>query len=141
MTQRLPLVFLLHPVGIGSTRAMNVFSTKLWIRALVDILPDVAISAPWLPYADVNIDRDRGLRDALAAIERHDGAVAVGGDFSLGMISEWEKVASLKMPRIDLTRRPMPDILTQETFSATRTPLFRQTVIDAFSVVGTRAAA
>ena len=138
---KIPVIFLLHPVGIGSTRAMNVFSTKLWIRALVDILPDVSISAPWLPYAEVNIDRERGLRDAFACIERHDGAVAVGGDFSLGMVSEWEKFRALKLPRIDLTRAPMPAILTQETFSETRTTSFREAVIKAFQPVAVRAAA
>ena len=138
---KIPVIFLLHPVGIGSTRAMNVFSTKLWIRALVDILPDVSISAPWLPYAEVNVDRERGLRDALASIERHDGGVAVGGDFSLGMLSEWEKFSVLKLPRIDLTRTPMPGILTPETFSETRTPSFRQAVIHAFQSLTMRAAA
>jgi len=138
---KIPVIFLLHPVGIGSTRAMNVFSAKLWIRALVDILPDVSISAPWLPYAEVNIDRERGLRDAFACIERHDGAVAVGGDFSLGMRSEWDKFGTLKLPRIDLTRAPMPGLLTQETFSETRTSSFRQAVTQAFQSVAVRAAA
>ena len=138
---KIPFIFLLHPVGIGSTRAMNVFSTKLWIRALVDILPDVSISAPWLPYAEVNIDRERGLRDAFVALERHDGAVAVGGDFSLGMRSEWDKFGGLKLPRIDLTKAPMPGLLTQETFSETRTASFRQTVTQAFQSVIVRAAA
>ena len=138
---KIPNIFLLHPVGIGSTRAMNVFSTKLWLRALVDILPDVMISAPWLPYAEVNIDRERGLRDALSSIARHDGAVAVGGDFSIGMLREWDEVKTLKLPRIDLTRSPMPAILTQELFSETRTPAFRQAVIKAFEPMVVRAAA
>ena len=138
---KIPVIFLLHPVGIGSTRAMNVFSTKLWIRALVDILPNVSISAPWLPYAEVNIDRERGLRDALASIARHDGAVAVGGDFSIGMLREWDEVRGLNLPRIDLTRAPMPGLLTQETFSETRTSSFRQAVTDAFQPVAARTAA
>ncbi len=134
-------IFLLHPVGIGSTRALNVFSAKLWLRALVDILPDIMISAPWLPYAEVNIDRERGLRDALASIERHDGAVAVGGDFSRGMRIEWDKFGVLKLPRIDLTRPPMPGLLTPETFSETRAPGFRQAVTQAFTPTIVRAAA
>ena len=140
---KVPVIFLLHPVGIGSTRAMNVASAKMWLRALLDILPDVAISAPWLPYAEVNIDRERGLRDAFACIERgHDGAVAVGGDFSLGMRSEWDRFGGLKLPRIDLTRPPMPALLTAETFSEEmRTASFRQAVTKAFSPVLMRAAA
>jgi hypothetical protein len=140
IASKIPVIFLLHPVGIGSTRAMNVASAKMWIRALVDILPDVSISAPWLPYAEVNVDRERGLRDAFATIDRHDGAVAVGGDFSIGMLGEWERFGRLKLPRIDLTRRPMPAILTQETFIELRTS-FRQTVINAFQPVIARSAA
>jgi hypothetical protein len=132
---RIPVIFLLHPVGVGATRAMNVLSTKLWIRALVDILPDVSISAPWLPYAEVMVDRERGLRDALASIDRHDGAVATGGDFSGGMLVEWNKFGSLSLPRIDLTRSPMPGLLTYETFTETRSPGFRQAITDAFRML------
>jgi len=139
---KIPNIFLLHPVGIGSTRAMNVASTKMWIRMLVDILPDVMISAPWLPYAEVNIDRERGLRDALSSIARHDGAVAVGGDFSLGMLREWDVAGALKLHRIDLTKKPMPALLTQEAFTeALHTPAFHQAVTQAFAPVIVRAAA
>lgn len=136
---KIPVIFLLHPVGIGATRAMNVLSTKLWIRALVDLLPDVAIAAPWLPYAEAMVDRERGLRDALACAERCDGAVAVGGEFSRGMAVEWEMF--VKLPRIDLTRSPMPAILTYESFAETRTLAFRQAVIEAFHAVAARRAA
>lgn len=131
----IPIIMLLHPVGIGSTRAMNVFSTKLWLRALVDILPDVVISAPWLPYAEVNIDRERGIRDALVCIDQHHGACAVGGDFSIGMAAEWSKFGNLQRVRIDLTRPPMPGILTPETFGETQTFGFRDAVRKAFAPV------
>ena len=135
----IPIIFLLHPVGTGSTRDMNVASAKMWVRALVDILPDVFISAPWLPYAEVNVDRERGLRDAYASIERHDGAVAVGGDFSLGMSGEWDKFGKLKLPRIDLTRPPMPGLLTMENFC--EITAFRSRIIEAFAQVLPRVAA
>ena len=139
---KIPMIFLLHPVGVGATRSMNVLSTKLWIRALVDLLPDVVISAPWLPYAETMVARERGLRDALLCAERHDGAVAVGGDFSRGMLVEWDMFGSLKLPRIDLTRQPMPALLSYETFSETRTPWFRQAVTEAFQpVMGLKAVA
>lgn len=137
----LPVVFLLHPVGVGATRSMNVLSAKLWLRALVDLLPDVVISAPWLPYAEALVDRDRGLRDALASAERCDGAVAVGGEFSRGTVIEWDLFGQLKRPRIDLTRLPMPSLLTYETFSETRTASFQQAVIEAFRPLTARAAA
>jgi hypothetical protein len=130
-----PVIFLLHPVGVGATRSMNVLSAKLWIRALVDLLPDVSISAPWLPYAETMVDRDRGLRDALASAALCHGAVAVGGEFSRGTSAEWNLFGQLGRPRIDLTSPPMPAILTYEMFAETRTPIFRQTVVEAFRVV------
>jgi hypothetical protein len=137
----LPVVFLLHPVGVGATRSMNVLSAKLWLRALVDLLPDVAISAPWLPYAEAMVDRERGLRDALVCAESCHGAVACGGEFSRGTVSEWELFGRLGRPRIDLTRSPMPSLLTYETFSETRTTAFREQVTEAFRNVTARAAA
>ena len=138
---RIPIVMLLHPVGIGATRAMNVLSAKLWIRALVDLLPDVSIAASWLPYAEAMVDRERGLRDALACAERCDAAVAVGGEFSRGMVVEWERFGQLARPRIDLTRRPMPAILTYEAFAETRSPTFQRAVVEAFRSVRAKEAA
>jgi hypothetical protein len=137
----IPVIFLLHPVGVGATRAMNVQSAKIWVRALVDLLPDVAISAPWLPYAEGMVDRERGIRDALACAERCDGAVAVGGEFSRGMILEWDQFVGLNQLRIDLTKPPMPGLLTHETFGEVRTASFRQHVIEAFQRVTARAVA
>jgi hypothetical protein len=86
----LPIIFLIHPVGIGATRAMNVLSAKLWLRALVDLLPDVAIAAPWLPYAEAMVEHARGLRDAFIFAGRCQAAVAVGGEFTQGTHAEWE---------------------------------------------------
>lgn len=137
----IPQIFLLHPVGVGATRSMNVLSAKLWLRAFVDLLPDVAISAPWLPYAEAMVDRERGLRDALVCAESCHGAVACGGEFSRGTVTEWELFGQLKRPRIDLTRPPMPGLLTYETFSETRTTAFRQAVTEAFSHIHAKAAA
>lgn len=138
---KIPVFMILHPIGVGATRAMNVLSAKLWLRALVDLLPEVSVAAPWLPYAEVMVDRERGLRDALACAERCDGAVAVGGEFSRGMIVEWDLFGTLKLPRIDLTRSPMPAILTYETFSETRTTSFQQAVSEAFRPTTVRKAA
>jgi len=137
----IPIVFLLHPVGVGATRSMNVLSAKLWLRALVDLLPDVAISAPWIPYAEAMVERERGLRDALVCAESCHGAVACGGEFNRGTMTEWELFGHLKRPRIDLTRAPMPSLLTYDTFGETLTPSFRQVVTEAFRVMTARAAA
>ena len=141
IASKLPVVFLMHPVGVGATRAMNVLSAKLWLRALVDLLPDVVISAPWLPYAEAMVDRERGLRDALICAESCHGGVAVGGEFSRGTRDEWDLFGRLGRARIDLTRTPMPALLTYETFAETRTTSFQQTVTQAFHPVTVRAAA
>lgn len=138
---RIPVVFLLHPVGIGATRAMNVLSAKLWVRALVDLLPDFAIAAPWLPYAEAMVDRERGLRDAFVQLDRSDGVVAAGGDFSRGVTQEWARAQESGLHRIDLTRPPLPGLLTYETFGETRSAAFKQAVTAAFRDVAVRKAA
>ena len=120
-----PIVFLLHPVGIGSTRAMNVASAKMWLRALIDALPDIAFDASWLPYAEIAIDRERGICDAICVLDRCDAVVAVGGEFSRGMTAEWRHAEQIKLQCVDLTRPPMPTILTPETFTETRSPKFQ----------------
>lgn len=140
-TVGLPVCMILHPVGDGPTRAMNVLSTKLWIRALVDLVPNVSFCAAWLPYAEAMIDRERGLRDAFALLERMDAAVAVGGDFTRGMRSEWDRAAKLGLARVDLTRSPMPGLLTYETFADARASAFHAAVADAFRGVKAKVAA
>jgi hypothetical protein len=121
---------------------MNVQSAKLWMRAFVDLLSDVVIAAPWFPYAEGIVDRERGLRDSLVFAERCDGAVAVGGEFSRGTAAEWELFGKLGRPRIDLTRPPMPSIFTTETFyDVTRDPKFKLAVTSAFQGAIARKAA
>ena len=134
----IPIFMLLHPVGIGATRAMNVLSAKLWARALIDLLTEISFEVSWITYAEVMVERERGIRDAIAHAPRSEGAVAVGGDFSRGMRDEWTVFGDLKRARIDLTRAPMPGLLTYETFAETRTPGFQCAVIDAFAAVADR---
>ena len=138
---KIPIIMLLHPVGIGATRAMNVLSAKLWSRALIDLLPEISFETSWITYAEVMVDRDRGIRDALTHAPRSEGAVAVGGDFSRGMSDEWTVFGDLKRARIDLTRSPMPELLTYETFAETRTLAFQHAVVDAFAALTNRRAA
>jgi hypothetical protein len=132
---KLPSFFLMHPVGIGATRAMNILSAKLWLRALVDLLPNVVIQAGWLPYAEAMVQRERGIRDALTFAEDCYGGVACGGEFSDGMNGQWDLFGMLGRPRIDLTRSPLPGILTYETFAETRTSWFREGVTQQFASV------
>jgi len=139
--RQLPVIFLIHPGGLGATRAMHVLSAKLWLRALVNLLPDVAIGAPWLPYAEAMIKHERELRDASIFARCCQGAVAVGGEINQNTNPEWELFGRLGRPRIDLTHPPFPALLTYETFAETQTPAFRRSVVDAFSLVATMEAA
>ena len=59
---KIPVIFLLHPVGVGATRAMNVLSAKLWLRALVDLLPG--------DFTAVASSAARSLTRARAALSR-----------------------------------------------------------------------
>jgi len=138
---KLPRIFLMHPVGEGATRSMNVLSAKLWVRALVDLLPNIVICAGWLTYAEAMVARERGLRDALIEAETCYGGAAVGGEFTRGTIDEWNLFGRLGRAQIDLTKRPMPGLLTYETFGETRTEGFRRAVTEAFERVTLRAAA
>lgn len=138
---KLPVIFLLHPVGDGASRAMNVLSAKLWFRALVDLLPDVAITAPWLSYAEVMVDSERSLRDALVCAEICHGVIACGGEFNSSTLTKWELFGQLGRVRIDLTRSPMPGLLTYETFAEARTSVFQQLVTEAAYPLTAKAAA
>lgn len=120
---------------------MNVWSAKFWLRALVNALPDVVISAPWIPYAEVAIDRERGLRDAFVCAESCHGCVAVGGEFSRGVADEWGLFGRLGRTRIDLTKRPMPGILTSENYPDLQLPEMRKIITEAFSPLLLRVAA
>lgn len=126
-------MMLLHPVGIGSTRAMNVASAKMWLRALIDAVPHVAFEASWLAYAEIAIDRERGINDALCVLDRCDGVIAVGGEFSRGMITEWKRAAERKLRLVDLTKPPMPNTLSQGNFEKTLTPAFRAAIVTALA--------
>jgi len=115
---------------------MNVLSAKLWLRALIDLLPDVAIAAPWLPYAETMVDCDRSLRDARAFAASCHVAVAVGGQLNRATRIEWDLFGQSGRPRIDLTRPPLPSLLTYETFAKTRMPKFQEVVTAGFRDLG-----
>ena len=105
------VAYLAHPVGHGEDRQQNIANVKLWLRALVSAT-SWAICIPWLPYVEAYGDeeeleyRDRGIADDLAALERCDLIVLVGGDraqTSQGMKAEAAHARKLGMPVVDLT--------------------------------------
>lgn len=84
--------YMAHPVR-GDVAA-NVARAKRWLRFLRARFPDVAIIAPWITAIDAGEDdsdpaqRERGLLDCEATVERCDAIVLVGGRVSSGMQRE-----------------------------------------------------
>lgn len=124
------VVYLAHPVGHGSDRSLNIASTKLWLRALVDAV-DVAISIPWLPYVETLAEethRDRGIRDDIAQLKLCNAITLVGGRVSPGMSDERDVMMRIPRPVIDLTSDRFPGILTPHNYHQTQNELFRERV-------------
>ncbi len=89
--------FMSHPVGAESERGVwgNLQRAARWLRWLRLRCPNVTIIAPWLgpllagTEDDSNAeDRERGLRDCCAVVERCDGIILCGGRISSGMQRE-----------------------------------------------------
>lgn len=105
------VAYLAHPVGPGTTpeeldaRLDNIANALAWLQWLVDHT-SWCVCVPWLPYVqrlDENTYRGRGIDDDLAALERCDILVGVGGRWSEGMTAEREHAKSQGMPIVDLT--------------------------------------
>lgn len=85
-------VYVAHPVS-GNVDA-NVRNTLRWLSWLMATEPGVAFVAPWIPCLLAGADdsdpkqRERGMLDNLALVERCDGIVLVGGRVSTGMQRE-----------------------------------------------------
>lgn len=82
--------YFIHRVGTdGPQRDRNIAAALRWIRFLGDALPDLPISAPWLPYVmafDEAGYRERGIRDGkvLASADTHDIGIICGPEVSRG---------------------------------------------------------
>ncbi len=95
--------FMSHPVGAESERGVwgNLQRAARWLRWLRLRCPNVTIIAPWLgpllagTEDDSNAeDRERGLRDCCAVVERCDGIILCGGRISSGMQRELDVAIS-----------------------------------------------
>ena len=105
---RRPVVYLAHPVGAATVEGVraNLAAAKRWLWAL-RCATDWSICAPWIPAVEAVLDsgaaehaeRERGLMDDLAVVERCDGLAGCGGRWSSGMVDE--RIAALVV--IDLT--------------------------------------
>ncbi len=101
------IAYVAHPVGPdGPERVANLERVRRWIRWLIDTRPDLALSIPWLPYCEVldesPINRQRGIRDGIAMLDRCDAIVLVGGRMSPGMVDELRRAAMRGLKVIDL---------------------------------------
>lgn len=107
------LVYFAHRVGAATAAdvRVNVASAEAWFAWIVDVEPDVAIVAPWLPYVRALDDtraehRARGVRDGIAIIRgfrRLSGIVLCGPEVSNGMRAEAALVSELGGWVADLT--------------------------------------
>lgn len=86
------LFYLAHPVS-GDVVA-NCARAARWLGGLMRALPDDTVIAPWIAALGSGQDdadpaqRERGLRDCERTVERCDGFIACGGDWSTGMLRE-----------------------------------------------------
>lgn len=95
------VLYFAHPVGAPDRAGVeaNLASARRWFARLLDLWPDLALVASWLPYLDVLEDsganRERGIRDCLAIVRRCDGIVLCGPRLSHGMSLELAEVRGL----------------------------------------------
>ena len=94
MTDKLRAAYLIHRVGPdGPQREANIAATREWIRFFVDVLPGVAINAPWLAYVmslDEATYRERGMADGntLALADVNGIGIVCGPAHSEGTIAD-----------------------------------------------------
>lgn len=109
-----PVVFYMcHPVAAPTIDGVrdNLASAKAWLQWLTENSP-ATVCAPWIAAVEAALDcgvteaaqRERGLRDCIAIIERMDGVVLVGGRVSNGMAVERDKAVWCGLHVVDLTR-------------------------------------
>lgn len=104
------IVYMSHPIGDGSTadlerRQDNIATAGEWIRFFVDTTRWVIV-CPWYVYAITHgeeIHAPRRLVDQLAALERCDLLVLVGGIITAHMQLEINAAKRRGIPVVDLT--------------------------------------
>lgn len=99
------VAYVAHPIGQEPERAANLARARRWLRWLISVHPEIAFAVPWLPYTDVLDEtpdnRERGIRDDIAMLQRCDLVVLVGGTISTGMAMEVQIAQSIGMNFID----------------------------------------
>jgi hypothetical protein len=98
-----PVVYFAHRVGAADRAGVadNLAAARRWFALLLELWPDVALVASWLPYLDALDDcnpshRERGTRDQRAIVRRCDGIVLCGPTVSRGMVEELEIVLAAR---------------------------------------------
>lgn len=103
------IAYVAHPVGAPTPDGVhaNVARALRWVRWLVDHTT-LAVSAPWIPYVlacegETPEQRQRGLRDDLAMVERHDLVIECSDRISVGMSLERDHACLCGLSIADLT--------------------------------------
>lgn len=119
MIDRYRVFYLAHPVA-GDVPG-NLARAKRWLPWLFRRAPTLVIVAPWileletLPLRDTNPDERRlGLERNLAALQRCEGAILVGGRISAGMLVEARHAYARGLRVFDMTMLgdEPPDVAT-----------------------------
>lgn len=103
--------YFIHRVGpVGPQRDANIAAALRWIKFLVDALPEIPISAPWMPYVlalDETRYRGRGMHDGqvFADADIHDIGIVCGPEMSTGCGADRDRLLNDHRGRgvLDLT--------------------------------------
>ncbi len=98
------VVYLAHPLGDGTDRALNRANAARWV-AWATLVHQVAVVADWITLSGELSEehRELGLRCDLALIERCDEIWLCGGRVSPGMAKELAHAQQLGKRVVDLT--------------------------------------
>lgn len=90
-----PLIYVAHPFG-GEKHLLD--KAERWVAKL-SLHFDAIFWAPWIPlcrnWPDSGESRARGLEIDMAAVDRSDGVILVGGYVSPGMTMERDRASSV----------------------------------------------
>lgn len=89
-------------------RRLNLDRAYRWIRWLVDVLPDTAIMAPWIPYCEALSEsdyRERGLRDGITmtGLQGISVGIVCGPEVTMGCHDDILNLAKRGIPSVTLT--------------------------------------
>lgn len=112
--------YLIHRVQ-NPSREANLVAAYKWLKFFIDLMPDLVVLAPWLPYVealDEETYRERGLRDGgvLAGLSGIGVGLLCGPEISNGCRGDMANLATYGVTTVDLTPlgRELPPTIGQD---------------------------